>query len=195
MGSVWDRAIGAAFKAIRRMNVARGTDQLIRLAESAAEEDDDDALLERVRAIDFVADSEHFAEQLPKVLKNITPEATRLLFALDDSNMAAGQGIVCAAALSHEYEDFDAFYAEIPSPALSRLFNLVGGEEAVCGIGYGYLGMAVRDAFAKLPTDMLKQRKGVDIEIGHADGDSILLGVAAPRGITLKLKKRTPRAR
>ena len=146
MGSVWDRAIGVAFKAIRRMNVARGADQLIRLAESAAEEDDDAAVLERVRAIDFVADSERFARRLPKVLKRVTPEATRLLFVLDDATMPAGKGIVCVAALSHEYEDFDAFYEEIPSPALSRLFDLVGGEEVICGIGYGYLGMAVRDA-------------------------------------------------
>ncbi len=191
MGSVWDHAVGAAFKAIRRMNVARGTDQLIRLAESAAEEDDDVALLERVRAIDFVADSQRFAELLPKVLKKVTPEATRLLFALDESTMPAGKGIVCAAALSHEYDEFDAFYSEIPSPALARLFTLVGGEEAIGGIGYGYLGMVVRDAFARLPADVLKQRKGVDVEIGHADGDSILLGVVAPRGITLKLKKRT----
>jgi len=194
MGSVWDRAVGAAFKAIRRMNVARGADQLIRLAESAAADDaDGDAndAWERVRAIDFVADSQRFAKRLPKVLKKITPEATRLLFALDDSNMPAGKGIVCAAALSHEDEEFDAFYEEIPSKALSRLFNLVGGDEAIFGLGYGYLGMAVRDAFAKLPADVLKRRKGVDVEIGHAEGDSILLGVVGPRGVTLKLKKPT----
>lgn len=176
-------AVYLAMQAVQNNDLPDGIARLLAFVDLKYPKSKDYA---KIRKVDFAADAAAIRDALEKVLPG--DDSAELYFGLDSLNMPNGKGIEFGAG------DVNSCYpnarAVLPSAAFGQIFRYAKDTDAQYALAIGYLGLAIKTAFATIPPrKALGKTRKRTIIFGFHDGDLFPLGQITLKGLTLKLNK------